>query len=178
MRNKRLENLAGAWALAAADALRAAAERAAEQPAAAPAALTTLLAYPGSSIDRLRKALGLTHSGGVRLVDRLQAAGLVRRTTAGDGRVAAVELTAAGGRAARRILERCERALAGLLAPLDGDERRALTAILERLLEPLPADRQNLEHICHLCNYWTCNGSTLACPVGRGTRARRNQAGG
>jgi DNA-binding MarR family transcriptional regulator len=165
MRKQRLENLAGAFGLAAADAQRA---------ASTPAALTTLLAYPGIPIQRLRRALGLTHSGGVRLVDRLEADGLVRRRAADDGRVAALELTAAGRERARAVLAQREDALADLLAPLHADEREALTRLLERVLEPLPADRDDLERICRLCDYRTCDGSNLACPVGRGARARRD----
>jgi DNA-binding MarR family transcriptional regulator len=167
MRKQRLENLAGAFGLAAADAQRA---------ASAPAALATLLAYPGISIQRLRRALGLTHSGGVRLVDRLEAEGLLTRHAAADGRVAALDLTQAGHERARAVLAQRERALARLLAPLGADERKTLTQLLERVLEPLPADRDDLERICRLCDYRTCDGSNLACPVGRGARARRDKA--
>jgi len=174
MRNYRLANLVGAFALVAADAQRAAAAEAAGHGSAAPAALTTLLAFPGISIDRLRRAVGLTHSGGVRLVDRLEADGLVRRTAAPDGRVAALELTRAGRKRAQRTLDRREAALGELLGPLTELERTSLTSLLERLLEPLPADFDDLQHICRLCDYWTCDGSTLACPVGRGARARRD----
>jgi DNA-binding MarR family transcriptional regulator len=176
--NRRLENLAGAFALAAADQQRAAASGAAGHGAAAPAALTTLLAYPGISIERLRRALGLTHSGGVRLVHRLAGDGLVRRHSAADGRVAALALTPAGRRRARDILRRREQALSDLLAPLEAGDRATLAGLLERVLEPLPSDRDDLERICRLCDYWTCDGSTLACPVGRGARARRDAAPG
>jgi DNA-binding MarR family transcriptional regulator len=139
--------------------------------------LITLLAYPGSSIDRLRRALGLTHSGGVRLVDRLEADGLVRRSTAADGRAVALELTSVGRRRAKRTLDRREAALSTLLSPLSETERATLTGLLERVLEPLPRDGDDLERICRLCDYWTCDGTTLACPVGRGARARRDEAG-
>jgi MarR family transcriptional regulator, negative regulator of the multidrug operon emrRAB len=39
------------------------------------AALTTLLDRPGLSIRELAAVLGITHSGAVRLVDRLAARG-------------------------------------------------------------------------------------------------------
>jgi MarR family transcriptional regulator, negative regulator of the multidrug operon emrRAB len=169
MSNSRLENLAGAFGLAAADAQRATTDA---------AALTTLLAYPGSSIERLRRALSLTHSGGVRLVDRLAEEGLVRRRATADGRVAALELTAQGRDRAREVLAEREQALAALLDPLGEEDRVTLTRLLERVLEPLPDDRDDLERICRLCDYWTCDGSTLACPVGRGARAKRDAAHG
>ena len=161
--------MAGAFGLAVVDTIR---------PTADAAALTTLLVYPGSSIDRLRRALGLTHSGGVRLVDRLEAASLVRRTAGQDARVAALELTVRGKRAAQATLAERERAVAALLGPLHEDERRALGTLLERILEPLPEDRADLERICRLCDYDTCDGSADLCPVGRGARARRDAASG
>jgi DNA-binding MarR family transcriptional regulator len=164
MRKQRLENLAGAFGLAAADAQHA---------DSTSAALTTLLAYPGIPIQRLRHALALTHSGGVRLVDRLEAEGLVRRRGASDKRVAALVLTPAGLDQARAILRQRERALARLLEPLEETERETMTRLLERVLEPLPADREDLERICRLCDYRTCDGTGAACPVGRGARAKR-----
>jgi hypothetical protein len=45
----------------------------------APAALIHLSKHPGESIDGLRTPLGLTHSGGVRLVDRRAREGYVAR---------------------------------------------------------------------------------------------------
>ena len=46
----------------------------------APAALNALEGYLGGEpIDTLRQVLGLTHSGAVRLVDRLVAEGLAER---------------------------------------------------------------------------------------------------
>ena len=171
---KRLENLAAAWALAAADAVRAETEKAAGHAAGAPAALVTLLAYPGASIERVRQAVGVTHSGGVRLVDRLEADGLVRRRRTADRRVAALELTPRGRRRAQRVLDERAKGVEQLLAPLSEPERASLTELLERLLMPLPKDHPQLERICRLCDYWTCDGTTQACPVGRGARGRRD----
>ena len=39
----------------------------------------------GQSIDALRRVVGLTHSGAVRLVDRLVAAGPAERRAGADG---------------------------------------------------------------------------------------------
>ena len=49
---------------------------------AEPAALVTLAHYPGQSVTTLGQTLSLTHSGAVRLADRLEADGLVRRGVA------------------------------------------------------------------------------------------------
>ena len=51
---------------------------------------------PDPSIDLLRQVLGITHSGAVRLVDRLERAGHVRRVPGSGRRTTAIRLTAAG----------------------------------------------------------------------------------
>ena len=55
------------------------------------------------SVDQLRRVLGLTHSGAVRLVDRLAADGLVERSGGPDGRTRSVVLTRKGRAAAHRV---------------------------------------------------------------------------
>src|SRR5205085_805848 len=91
----RTANLLGALSLAIADRTG---------PANDAAALSALLHFLESpSIDLLRRVLGLTSSGTVRLVDRLEGDGLVRRRGGGDGRVTVIELTAAGRRAAEQV---------------------------------------------------------------------------
>src|SRR6266508_1510348 len=103
----RLENRAAAWALALGDAVAA---------TAADAALATLSYYPGIRIGRLANAVRLTHSGAVRLLDRLEGEGLVERRTGKDARTAAVFLTDRSRTAAERFLQRREQAVAALLA--------------------------------------------------------------
>src|SRR5919198_1758147 len=98
-------NLLGATAQLVDDAVREGIEREIHRTASAPAALVTIAHDSGLSIDALRAALGLTHSGAVRLVDRLEHDGLVRRTRPG-GRAVGLSLTPAG----RRILRRLEHA--------------------------------------------------------------------
>ena len=55
-----------------------------------PAALVSLAHYFGQPVGVLGQTLGRTHSGAVRPSDRLEAAGLVRRTSAGPGRTLAL----------------------------------------------------------------------------------------
>ncbi len=76
----REANLLGTLSLAVSERVDEAVEDAAGHGGAAPAALSALATYlDGSSIDALRRALGLTHSAAVRLADRLSEAGLVKR---------------------------------------------------------------------------------------------------
>ena len=102
----RAANVLGALALVLTDRMADAVEDAAAQAETGAAALSALrhVLPPDPTIDLLRQVLGLTHSGTVRLVDRLEAAGQVRRgcrPRRPDARRCA--LTAAGRRAATRV---------------------------------------------------------------------------
>src|SRR4051794_34944005 len=91
----REANLLGACSLAIAELLPA---------AAADAALVALGGWlAGGTVDRLARVLHLTHSGAVRLVDRLERDGLVQRRPGPDGRTRSLFVTTAGAREARRL---------------------------------------------------------------------------
>src|SRR3954447_23204436 len=130
----RAANLLGAVALRVTDGMASEISAAAgqggrpgaETAAVALSALHHFLRAP--TIDRLRQVLGLTSSGAVRLVDRLEAAGLVRRGTGADGRTTTVALTAAGRRAARRVVAARERVLQDALDVLSPAERATFEA--------------------------------------------------
>ena len=73
----RAQNLVGSGALVVADRLREAVTGAAGLEGSAPAALVALHLYAeGEGVDMLARALSLTHSGAVRLVDSSCIAGL------------------------------------------------------------------------------------------------------
>jgi MarR family transcriptional regulator, negative regulator of the multidrug operon emrRAB len=161
-------NLLGAFVLAVAERLDAATREAAASGGAAPAALVALESFlDGSSIDTLRKPLGLTHSAAVRLVDRLVAAGLVRREAGADARSVAVFLTEAGRRASERVQAGRMRTLADVLSPLDAAEREQLARLHERLLGDLTSGRADARHICRLCDSRACGHERGLCPVTR-----------
>jgi MarR family transcriptional regulator, negative regulator of the multidrug operon emrRAB len=161
-------NLLGALSLAVADRLEAAASAAAAHGGSGPAALTALATFlEGSSIDTMRKPLGLTHSAAVRLVDRLAVAGLVSRAAGEDGRSVAVFLTPAGRRAAAEVQDGRMRALAEVLAPLDAAEREQLTRLEEKLLAGLTSGRADAGRICRLCDAGACGHEVGRCPVTR-----------
>jgi DNA-binding MarR family transcriptional regulator len=161
-------NLLGAFALAVAERVDLATRDAAAHGGSAPAALAALETFlDGSSIDTLRKPLGLTHSAAVRLVDRLAGAGLVSREPGEDARSVAIFLTPAGERAAREVQESRMRALAEVLAPLGASEREQLTRLHERLLGGLTGGRADAAHICRLCDSHACGHHEGRCPVTR-----------
>ena len=88
----RAANVLGALALVLTDRITDAVQDAAAQAETGAVALSALrhVLPPEPSIDLLRQVLGLTHSGTVRLVDRLEAAGQVRRGSGRDGRTRTV----------------------------------------------------------------------------------------
>lgn len=160
-------NALGALTLEVAGRVQEAGEAASPHGASVPAALTALHGLTGGqSIDALRRVVGLTHSGAVRLVDRLAAAGLVERRVGADGRAVALQLTPEGRRAARRVLARREAALETVLAPLTPRERADLARLHERLLAELGGGRGERRRICRLCDVDACGRD---CPVGVNT---------
>ncbi len=169
----REENLLGALGLALAGAQEEAAREVLPGGGAplAAALITIANAIPEARPSVVATALGLTHSGTVRLVDRLTERGLVRRIPdPSDGRGVRLELTPAGARTARRAREARDRAMHRWLAPLDEPERASLTALVERMLTAGTEDRAGAWSTCRLCDPGVC-GHPGRCPVTRGADA-------
>ena len=170
--NPREANLLGTLSLAVAGRI----ETATESPLgpSAPAALSALDGFLGGEpIDALRETLGLTHSGAVRLVDRLAEAGLAERRPGRDARTVAVELTPVGHAAAEAVRSAREAALEQALAVLSPDERATLTRLHERMLAGLTSDRASARRLCRLCDVDACGHHRGTCPV---TNARARAA--
>jgi len=161
----RVANLLGATAVAVGDLVRDAGESVAGQGGAMPAALVTLANYPGQSIDQLHRALGITYSGAVRLVDRLVEQGWARREhLEGDRRAVKLVLTPAGRRVVKKLLAEREAALSDVLRALTPQEEADLEKVLERLLARVTRDRDSAYRICRFCDEQTCVDGAR-CPV-------------
>src|SRR6266511_2360445 len=117
--------------------------RAAGMELSSAAVLSALQTFAdGASIDELRRVLGLSHSGGVRIVRRLEARGLIaREPDPADRRAVRLHLTAEGRKGARRVIAARQRALAALLEPLGERETADLERLLGRLLAGVTHDR-------------------------------------
>jgi MarR family transcriptional repressor of emrRAB len=174
----RLANLLGAWALAVADRLAAAASEAAGRGGQAPAALVALHQFAGGgTIEGLRGVLGLTHSAAVRLVDNLVADGQVARNPGGDDRRSvSLVLTPSGRAAARRIIRARAQAVEATLDGLTDAQRRSLTTMAERLTGDLTALRLEERRrgaappggwLCRLCDFDACGRPEGRCPAAR-----------
>jgi DNA-binding MarR family transcriptional regulator len=175
-------NVLGALSLVVADRMNTAVEAIATLGPSAPAALAAMHEFlDGGSVTQLSSVLGLTHSGTVRLVDRLVAEGLVERVGAEDARAVSVVLTRRGRRTAARILQAREESLAGALSALSPDEIDQLTATLDTMLATVtlaraeersarPHDRPQ-PWLCRLCDLAACGRSEGDCPVNNAVTA-------
>jgi MarR family transcriptional repressor of emrRAB len=153
-------NAFGALALEVADRVQKAGN---PHGGSVPAALAALHGLAGGrSIDVLAKVVGLSHSGAVRLVDRLAADGLAERRVGADGRSVALQLTPSGRREARRVLARREAAIEQVLASLTAAERATLARLHERVLTGLTLSQQERRRVCRLCDVDACG---RVCPA-------------
>jgi DNA-binding MarR family transcriptional regulator len=166
-------NVLGALALVLADRTTHAA--AGDQSQTAAAALCALgQSLDGCTVDRLRRVLGMTSSGTVRLIDRLEASGQVRRGPGGDARSTSLTLTAAGRRAARRVAAARGAALEDALAVLSPAERDTLERLAAQVLDGIVraklAEPEPTPWICRLCDLGACRHAAGECPAANAAR--------
>jgi DNA-binding MarR family transcriptional regulator len=171
----RLANLLGALATGLSDGVRDATSTAAQVDEVAAVALIALLDFsPRGSVQTLSQVIGLTHSGTVRLVDRLVDAGYVARRPGRDARSRSPILTAAGATVARRVRIAREGAIARHLAGLSDIERDNLTRLCERLVSGLTKQRLAQRAagftpaggaLCRMCDFVACGRDKAACPA-------------
>jgi MarR family transcriptional repressor of emrRAB len=169
----RAGNLLGALSLSVADRTSDAVGDAAGQSETAAIALSALDQFLDEpSIDLLRQVLGLTASGTVRLVDRLEDAGYVTRRPGRDGRSVSVRLTAAGRRAAGRVTAARGDVLGNALGVLSKSERRQFEDLLSRVLPGLMRGPGATRWMCRLCDMRACGRDEGRCPVANAARER------
>jgi MarR family transcriptional repressor of emrRAB len=161
---RRNANILGALAAVLSDLLADATELAGGQTAA-----TALVAIggraAGASIDALAGILGLSHSGTVRVIDRLVRDGLVERRRAADQRSVALILTPAGRRLGRRVLDRREANMQSVAVLLTDDQRAAAVEIAEVVVGALAANPGAEPRICRLCDLEACGRRRGTCPA-------------
>jgi DNA-binding MarR family transcriptional regulator len=170
---EREANLLGALALAVTDRTSTAIAGAAGQSASAAAALSALHHFlDRPNLDQLRRVLGLTPSGAVRLVDRLAEAGLVTRGPGGDGRSRSVVLTEQGREVAERVSAARVAALGDVLEDLSPTEREVLHTLMGRLMANVVRGKDGGAWICRLCDLDACGRAAGQCPAANAAAAR------
>jgi DNA-binding MarR family transcriptional regulator len=178
----RLENLLASLSLNLADETAAVLKRESGLTGAATAGLLALEEFLDEShIGRLADALGLTHSGAVRLVSQLEAEGLAVRRIGTDRRRVQVRLTARGRRRARAARAARDALVRQTMSGLSEGEAAALEGLLAKLIEARVsariADRRagrSRAWWCRTCDFKACGRPEGRCPA-QATAARSAQ---
>jgi DNA-binding MarR family transcriptional regulator len=172
----REANLLGALALVVTDQTAQTVAAMAGQSVSAAAALSALHQFlDRPTLDRLGNVLGLTHSGAVRLVDRLADAGLVTRGAGDDGRSRSVALTEAGQRLAERITAARAALLTNALDGLSPTERQTLHTLMGRVMANIVHSKDGGPWICRLCDLTACGRASGHCPAANAAAAKHGQ---
>lgn len=157
----RTANLLGTVALAVAERINQAAREIVSHSGETPAALVVIGYGLSPSNDELRRVLGLSHPGTVRLVDRLVADGLVERGKGRDKRAVALHLTDKGFAARKALLAGRLSVIRPLLLPLESSERKDLAGLLSKLLTSMQPNDLERCRLCRLCDDSICTD----CPI-------------
>lgn len=158
---KRTSNLLGVVGLAVAGRIEDSAREILQHAGETPAALVVIGYDLGPTNDQLRRVLGLSHSGTVRLVDRLVADGLVKRRAGSDKREIALYATKRGKALREKILEERLAAIHPLLAHLSKEEEATLAALLHKMLSSMDTTDLERRSLCRLCDNRVCKN----CPI-------------
>jgi DNA-binding MarR family transcriptional regulator len=161
-----MSNVVTAWALSLHDELEAVAEELGIGVRDI-AAMTLVASHPEVPVDWLRTRIGLSQPGTVRLLDRLSAAGLVRRS-AREGRTVHLTVTASGQDLLRRWTSQRDRAVQRLAAGLTAEQQAELTELMAQTLSTPDRPRAQADQTCRTCDWAACGDD---CPVDRSVRA-------
>jgi MarR family transcriptional repressor of emrRAB len=177
MRDDRLVNLLGVVAIGLADASVGDVAEAAGIDTTAAAALVAMLDLTKSgSVRRLSQLIGISHSGTVRLVNRLAELDLLERKPGTDNRSVSVTLTRRGGTLARRLRSQRHAAIAAALTGLTPQQLEQLGAICELVIANLTAARLDQRDagrppsggaLCRMCDPGACGRPSGRCPAAR-----------
>lgn len=157
----RTANLLGVVGLAVADRIEDTARDILSHAGETPAALVVIGYGLGPSNDQLRRILGLSHPGAVRLVDRLVADGLVERREGRDRRAVALYLSKRGVALREELLKGRLAAIRPLLAPLTDAEQETFAALLHKMLSSMETTDIERCTLCRLCDDRVCSN----CPI-------------
>jgi DNA-binding MarR family transcriptional regulator len=166
-------NLLGALSLSVTDRVQGSMSRETGERDSGAAMLSALLHFlDDPSIELLSQVLGLSHSGTVRLVDRLEAAGYISRNASSDKRTIAITLTATGRRVARKLARARAQALQTALDPLSTEERLLFARLTGRILAGMVRTKAGARRwMCRLCDTTACGRLEGHCPAANASGA-------
>ena len=160
-------NILGALSLAVMDRIEQSAREIIGRGGETPAAVVVIGYGPGITNDKLKRILGLSHSGAVRLVDRLIADGLVERRPGRDGREVALHLTSKGAAARDELLTSRNTALSAFLSVLSPGETKRFGDLIYKLLARQDTSEMDRFTICRMCDNRACAHCPLPTSNGR-----------
>jgi len=171
----RTANLLGALACEIAERLDERLKKHPNESDSAAAALNVISFYEGCSNNALSRALKLSHTTTVRLIDKLAAQRLVERRQAADRRAVSLFLTKQGREQARAVVrDRCV-ALGEIVDALSERQRGQFDKLAEILLRTLTTSAEEADHICRLCDDGACPPDN--CPVHQEALSLSSSAG-
>jgi DNA-binding MarR family transcriptional regulator len=159
----RSSNLLGAFVIAVYDQMLERIEAELNLGGQSAAALVVVGFNQGRSVDFLSGALQLSHSGCVRLIDKLADAGLVERRQGKDRRVVALHLTETGEKRMQVVLRTRRKFLDRVLQSLNIKEQRQFTAMIETMLYDMTSCDEHAEAMCRFCDETVCPQGS--CPI-------------
>lgn len=164
-----IANLLGALSLAVMDRIEQGARDVIGHAGETPAALV-VIGYGPLTTDKLRRILGLSHSGTVRLVDRLVSDRLVERGPGKNGREVALHLTAKGAASRTELLASRISAVASFVDVLSPSEKKRLRELIRDVLARQDTSEMDRFTICRLCDNGVCSNCPLPTTVSKRNR--------
>ncbi|WP_235548331.1 MarR family winged helix-turn-helix transcriptional regulator [Noviherbaspirillum sp. Root189] len=161
MTEPEIANLLGALSLAVMDRIEQGARAAIGHGGETPAALIVIGYGSGITNEKLRRILGLSHSGTVRLVDRLVLDELVERRPGKDGREIALHLTTKGAAARKDLLTSRISAVTAFVDVLSSAERKRLGELIRDVLARQDTSELDRFTICRMCDNRVCTNCPL-----------------
>jgi DNA-binding MarR family transcriptional regulator len=166
----KIANLLGALSLAVMDRIEQGARDIIGHGGETPAALIVIGYGPGMTNDKLRRILGLSHSGTVRLVDRLVSDRLVERRPGKDSREVALHLTPKGAASRKDLLTARISAVASFVDVLSPSERKRLGELIRDVLARQDTSEMDRFTICRMCDNGVCSNCPLPTTVSKRDR--------
>jgi MarR family transcriptional repressor of emrRAB len=163
MARLRTANMLAAFAGEITERVRTAIKNHPNQTDSASSALNIVGFWEGITNAQLARALKLSHTATVRLVDKLEAEELVEARAGEDKRATHLYLTEAGRSAVLPMLTARCAAVERYLTVLTPAEEQQLSGLLEKLMKPLGTDAFSVCHFCRLCDLATCPADQ--CPM-------------
>jgi DNA-binding MarR family transcriptional regulator len=159
---RKEHNVLGALAMVLNDGIRSVTDASIGMSGETAAAVMLIGANPGLTVGLVAKALALTPSGTVRLIDKLAADGLVEKDHGTDQRTVVLSLTKNGLDKRAEIQSEREHVIERSMRGLSADDIAALGPLLDRMLSNMMESAEDDYRFCRMCDEDACEPR---CPV-------------